>query len=62
MTSEGRAIKVLEAEACEVEELIAEGGCRERAQTILAGIAEVYQPEQLVGRTIVTVAISSREK
>ncbi len=58
MKVELRVAKVLEAEAVpkskKLLKLKVDTGVDER--TIVAGIAEAYQPEQLVGRTIVIVA------
>jgi methionyl-tRNA synthetase len=58
MKVELRVVKVLEAEAVpkskKLVKLKVDAGSEER--TIVAGIAESYQPEQLVGRTIVIVA------
>jgi methionyl-tRNA synthetase len=58
MKIELRVGKVLEAEAVpkskKLLKLLIDAGTEQR--TILAGIAEVYQPEQLVGRTIAFVA------
>ncbi len=58
MKIELRVAKVLEAEAVpkskKLIKLKVDVGTEQR--TILAGIAEAYQPEQLVGRTIVIVA------
>jgi methionyl-tRNA synthetase len=58
MKVELRTAKVLEAEAVpkskKLIKMKVEVGTEQR--TILAGIAEAYQPEQLVGRTIVIVA------
>jgi methionyl-tRNA synthetase len=58
MKVELRVVKVLEAEAVpkskKLVKLKVNAGSEER--TIVAGIAESYQPEQLVGRTIVIVA------
>ncbi len=58
MKVELRTAKVLEAEAVpkskKLLRLRVEVGAEQR--TILAGIAEAYQPEQLVGRTVVIVA------
>lgn len=58
MKVELRTAKVLEAEAVpkskKLLKLLVDVGTERR--TILAGIAEAYQPEQLVGRTIVIVA------
>jgi len=58
MKVELRTAKVLEAEAVpkskKLLKLRVEVGAEQR--TILAGIAEAYQPEQLVGRTVVIVA------
>ena len=58
MKVELRVAKVLEAEAVpkskKLVKLKVETGADQR--TIVAGIAEAYQPEQLVGRTIVIVA------
>jgi methionyl-tRNA synthetase len=58
MKVELRVAKVLEAEAVpkskKLLKLKVDAGTEHR--TILAGIAEAYQPEQLVGRTIVIVA------
>jgi methionyl-tRNA synthetase len=58
MKVELRVAKVLEAEAVpkskKLIKLKVDAGSEHR--TILAGIAEAYQPEQLVGRTIVIVA------
>jgi methionyl-tRNA synthetase len=58
MKVELRVAKVLEAEAVpkskKLIKLKVDAGTEHR--TILAGIAEAYQPEQLVGRTIVIVA------
>jgi methionyl-tRNA synthetase len=58
MKVELRTAKVLEAEAVPkskklIKLTVDTGGDR---RTIVAGIAEAYQPEQLVGRTIVIVA------
>ena len=59
MKVELRVAKVLEAEAVpkskKLIQLLVDVGEPE-PRTILAGIAEGYQPEQLVGRTIVIVA------
>ena len=58
MKVELRVAKVLEAEAVpkskKLLKLTVDTGTDRR--TIVAGIAEAYQPEQLVGRTIVIVA------
>src|SRR5688572_19900930 len=58
MKVELRVAKVLEAEAVpkskKLVRLKVDVGTEHR--TIVAGIAEAYQPEQLVGRTIVIVA------
>ena len=58
MKVELRVAKVLEAEAVpkskKLLKLRVDTGTDQR--TIVAGIAEAYQPEQLVGRTIVVVA------
>ena len=58
MKIELRTAKVLEAESVpkskKLIKMKVEVGAEQR--TILAGIAEAYQPEQLVGRTIVIVA------
>ena len=58
MKVELRVAKVLEAEAVpkskKLIKLRIDVGAEER--TIVAGIAEAYTPEQLVGRTIVIVA------
>jgi methionyl-tRNA synthetase len=58
MNVELRVAKVLEAEAVpkskKLLKLKVDTG--EDQRTIVAGIAEAYQPEQLVGRTIVIVA------
>ncbi len=58
MKVELRTAKVLEAEAVpkskKLLKLRVEVGAEQR--TILAGIAEAYQPDQLVGRTVVIVA------
>ena len=58
MKVELRTAKVLDAEAVpkskKLIKLTVDVGTDQR--TILAGIAEAYQPEQLVGRTIVIVA------
>jgi methionyl-tRNA synthetase len=58
MKTELRVAKVLEAEAVpkskKLLKLKVDTGADQR--TIVAGIAEAYQPEQLVGRTIVIVA------
>ena len=58
MKVELRVAKVLEAEAVpkskKLLKLTVDTGSEQR--TIVAGIAEAYQPEQLVGRTIVIVA------
>ena len=58
MKVELRVAKVLEAEAVpkskKLIKLRVDAGTEQR--TILAGIAEAYQPDQLVGRTIVIVA------
>jgi methionyl-tRNA synthetase len=58
MKVELRVAKVLEAEAVpksrKLLKLKVDTGTDQR--TIVAGIAEAYQPEQLVGRTIVVVA------
>ena len=58
MKVELRVAKVLEAEAVpkskKLVKLTVDTGVDQR--TIVAGIAEAYQPEQLVGRTIVIVA------
>ena len=58
MKVELRVAKVLEAEAVpkskKLIKLKVDAGTEQR--TIVAGIAEAYQPEQLVGRTIVIVA------
>ena len=58
MKVELRVAKVLEAEAVpkskKLVKLKVDVGTEQR--TIVAGIAEAYQPEQLVGRTIVIVA------
>jgi methionyl-tRNA synthetase len=58
MKVELRTAKVLEAEAVpkskKLIKMKVEVGAEQR--TILAGIAEAYQPDQLVGRTIVIVA------
>ena len=58
MKVELRVAKVLEAEAVpkskKLLKLRVDAGTEQR--TIVAGIAEAYQPEQLVGRTIVIVA------
>jgi len=58
MKIELRVAKVLEAEAVpkskKLIKLKVDAGSEHR--TIVAGIAEAYQPEQLVGRTIVIVA------
>ena len=58
MKVELRTAKVLEAEAVpkskKLLRLLVDAGSEQR--TILAGIAEAYQAEQLVGRTIVIVA------
>ncbi len=58
MKVELRVAKVLEAEAVpkskKLLKLKVDTGADQR--TIVAGIAEAYQPEQLVGRTIVIVA------
>ena len=58
MKVELRVGKVLEAEAVpkskKLLKLLVEAGTEQR--TILAGIAEAYTPEQMVGRTIVFVA------
>jgi len=58
MKVELRVAKVLEAEAVpkskKLLKLTVDTGADQR--TIVAGIAEAYQPEQLVGRTIVIVA------
>ena len=59
MKVELRTAKILERRAgAEVEEADEAVGRRRRAEprTILAGIAESYEPEALVGRTIVIVA------
>ena len=58
MKVELRVAKVLEAEAVpkskKLLKLKVDTGADQR--TIVAGIAEAYQPEQLIGRTIVIVA------
>ena len=58
MKVELRVGKILEAEAVpkskKLVKLLVDAGTETR--TILAGIAEAYQPEQLVGRTIAFVA------
>ena len=58
MKVELRVARVLEAEAVpkskKLVKLTVDTGTDQR--TIVAGIAEAYQPEQLVGRTIVIVA------
>ena len=58
MKVELRVAKVLEAEAVpkskKLIKLRIDVGTEQR--TIVAGIAEAYQPEELVGRTIVIVA------
>ena len=58
MKVELRVARVLEAEAVpkskKLIKLKVDVGTEQR--TIVAGIAEAYQPEQLVGRTIVIVA------
>ena len=58
MKVELRVARVLEAEAVpkskKLLKLKVDTGADQR--TIVAGIAEAYQPEQLVGRTIVIVA------
>ena len=58
MKVELRVAKVLEAEAVpkskKLLKLKVDTGAEQR--TIVAGIAEAYQPDQLVGRTIVIVA------
>lgn len=58
MKVELRVAKVLEAEAVpkskKLLKLTVDTGQDQR--TIVAGIAEAYQPEQLIGRTIVIVA------
>ena len=58
MKVELRVAKVLEAEAVpkskKLIKLLVDVGTEQR--TIVAGIAEAYQPDQLVGRTIVIVA------
>jgi methionyl-tRNA synthetase len=58
MKVELRVAKVLEAEAVpkskKLLKLSVDAGSETR--TILAGIAEAYTPEQMVGRTIVIVA------
>ena len=58
MKVELRVAKVLEAEAVpkskKLLKLKVDTGADQR--TIVAGIAEAYQPDQLVGRTIVIVA------
>jgi methionyl-tRNA synthetase len=58
MKVELRVAKVLEAEAVpkskKLIKLKVDAGTEHR--TIVAGIAEAYQPDQLVGRTIVIVA------
>jgi methionyl-tRNA synthetase len=58
MKIELRVGKILEAEAVpkskKLVKLLVDAGTEKR--TILAGIAEAYQPEQLVGRTIAFVA------
>ena len=58
MKVELRTAKVIAAEAVpkskKLIKLLVELGTEQR--TILAGIAEAYQPESLVGRTIVVVA------
>jgi len=58
MRVELRVAKVLEAEAVpkskKLIKLKVDVGTEQR--TVVAGIAEAYQPEQLVGRTIVIVA------
>jgi methionyl-tRNA synthetase len=58
MKVELRVAKVLEAEAVpkskKLLKLKVDTGTEQR--TIVAGIAEAYQPEQLIGRTIVIVA------
>jgi methionyl-tRNA synthetase len=58
MRVELRVAKVLEAEAVpkskKLIKLKVDAGTDQR--TIVAGIAEAYQPEQLVGRSIVIVA------
>ena len=58
MKVELRVAKVLDAEAVpksrKLLKLRVDAGSEQR--TIVAGIAEAYQPEQLVGKTIVIVA------
>jgi methionyl-tRNA synthetase len=58
MNVELRAAKVISAEAVpkskKLIKLLVDLGTEQR--TVLAGIAEAYQPESLVGRTIVVVA------
>jgi methionyl-tRNA synthetase len=58
MKVELRVVKVLDAEALpkskKLVKLTVDAGSETR--TIVAGIAEAYQPEQLVGRTVVIVA------
>ncbi len=58
MKIELRVVKVLEAEAVpkskKLVKLTVDAGAEQR--TIVAGIAEAYAPEQLVGRTVVIVA------
>ena len=58
MKVELRVGRILEAEAVpkskKLVKLLVDAGTEKR--TILAGIAEAYQPEQLVGRTVVFVA------
>lgn len=58
MKVELRLAKVLEAEPVpksrKLLKLTVDAGSDQR--TIVAGIAEVYQPEQLIGRTVVIVA------
>jgi methionyl-tRNA synthetase len=58
MKVELRVVKILEAEAVpkskKLVKLKVDAGSEER--TIVAGIAEAYPPEQLVGRTVVIVA------
>ena len=58
MRVELRVAKVLEAEAVpkskKLIKMLVDAGTEQR--TIVAGIAEAYQPDQLVGRTIVIVA------
>jgi methionyl-tRNA synthetase len=58
MKIELRVGKILEAEAVpkskKLVKLLVDAGTERR--TILAGIAEAYQPDQLVGRTVAFVA------